>query len=53
LEDVGNPSQENMAFSRLDKEKGFFPDNCAWMTKSESSRINTNHMKKTGKFKRQ
>jgi group I intron endonuclease len=46
LEDVGNPPQANMAFSRLDKGKGFFPDNCAWLTKSESSRINTNNMRK-------
>ena len=50
LKDVGEPPQKNMAFTRLDKEKGFYPDNCAWLTKSESSKINAAHMKKTGRL---
>ncbi|GHA20394.1 hypothetical protein GCM10008090_33030 [Arenicella chitinivorans] len=50
--DVGEPIDPKIAFSRLDKEKGFFPDNCVWMTKSEASKINAEYMKKTGKFKR-
>lgn len=50
--DVGEPIEPKIAFSRIDKEKGFFPDNCAWMTKSEASKINAEYMKKTGKFKR-
>lgn len=50
--DVGEPVEPKIAFSRVDKEKGFFPDNCAWMTKSEASKINAEYMKKTGKFKR-
>lgn len=50
LNDVGEPKQKNMAFTRLDKEKGFYPDNCAWLTKSESSKINATHMKKTGRL---
>ena len=52
LQDVGNPSEEGMAFSRLDKDKGFFPDNCAWLTKSESSMINAKHMREKGKLGR-
>lgn len=48
LEDVGQPPQAGMAFTRLDKNLGYFPDNCAWMSKSEASKINATHMKKTG-----
>jgi group I intron endonuclease len=50
INDVGEPTQKNMAFTRLDKEKGFYPDNCAWLTKSESSKINAEYMKKTGRL---
>jgi predicted GIY-YIG superfamily endonuclease len=52
LQDVGNPPEQGIAFSRLDKDKGFFPDNCAWLTKSESSKINVNYMKQKGKLGR-
>ncbi|PSB19251.1 excinuclease ABC subunit C [Phormidesmis priestleyi ULC007] len=52
LRDVGNPPEESMAFSRIDKDEGFFPDNCAWLTKSESSIINAEYMKKKGKLGR-
>lgn len=52
LEDVGNPPEGNMAFSRLDKDKGFFPENCAWLTKREASMINAEYMKKKGKLGR-
>lgn len=48
LEDVGQPPQAGMAFARLDKNLGYFPDNCAWMSKSEASKINAAHMKKAG-----
>ena len=37
-----------MIFARLDKTKGFFPDNCAWMTKSQASKINILYMKEKG-----
>lgn len=50
IQDVGNPPHQEMAFARLDKSKGFFASNCAWMTKSEASKINVAHMKKPGKF---
>jgi group I intron endonuclease len=50
LKDLGEPPQKNMAFTRIDKEKGFYPSNCAWMSKSESSKINAEHMKKTGRL---
>lgn len=48
FEDVGQPPEPGMAFSRRDKSKGFFPENCAWLTKSESSRLNAAHMKSIG-----
>lgn len=53
LEDIGNPPEDGMAFSRLDKDKGFFPENCAWLTKSEAGVINAEYRKrKKGKFGR-
>ena len=50
LKDNGQPSEQNMVFTRLNKEEGFYPDNCAWLTKSESSKINAAYMKKTGRL---
>ena len=50
FQDVGHPPNQNMAFTRLDKTKGFFPNNCAWLTKSESSRLNAGYMKQAGKL---
>jgi hypothetical protein len=38
--DVGDPPRQGMAFTRLNKKKGFFPENCAWLSKSESSKLN-------------
>lgn len=49
LQDVGNPPKQEMAFTRLDKRKGFFPNNCAWLTKSEASKINVAYMKERNK----
>jgi group I intron endonuclease len=46
--DVGNPPNQEMIFARLDKTKGFFPDNCTWMTKSQASKINVLYMKEKG-----
>lgn len=48
LEDVGQPPHKGMAFTRLDKAQGFYPDNCKWLSKSESSQINAAFMKKNG-----
>ena len=48
LKDIGQPPAKGMAFTRLDKAKGFYPDNCAWLTKSEASKINAAYMKKAG-----
>lgn len=50
LHDVGQPPERGMAFTRRDKSKGFSPENCAWMTKSESSKLNAAHMKVVGTF---
>lgn len=46
--DVGDPPDKQMVFARLDKTKGFFPGNCAWMTKSQASKINILYMKEKG-----
>lgn len=48
LKDVGQPPTKGMAFTRLDKSKGFYPRNCMWLIKSEASRINSAYMKKAG-----
>ena len=48
FKDNGQPPQKGMAFARIDKDKGFFPKNCRWMTKSEASKINAAYMKRNG-----
>lgn len=48
FKDVGQPPTKGMAFTRLDKAKGFYPENCAWLTKSEASKINAAYMKRMG-----
>lgn len=48
LEDVGQPQEKGLAFARIDKDDGFHPDNCAWMSKSKASAINAAHMKCNG-----
>lgn len=45
--DVGD-APADMCFARKDKSKPYCPDNCAWMTKSEASKINAAHMKAKG-----
>jgi len=46
LKDVGFPPSEGMMFSRLNKNEGFYPQNCAWLTKSEGSKISARHQSK-------
>jgi hypothetical protein len=57
LATVGQPSEPGMAFVRLDKRHGFFPENCRWLPKSEASKLNAAWMKSmgtlTGRKKRQ
>lgn len=48
LKEVGQPSIEGHVFARLDKSKGFTPENCAWLGKSEASQLNAAHMKLNG-----
>ncbi|MEO7297958.1 MAG: GIY-YIG nuclease family protein [Verrucomicrobiota bacterium] len=48
FKDVGYPPRKGMAFTRLDKAKGFHPGNCAWLSKSEASQINAAYKKKMG-----
>ncbi|MBL0303240.1 MAG: GIY-YIG nuclease family protein [Cytophagaceae bacterium] len=50
-EDVGEPTYMDMVFKRIDQDKGFFPSNCKWMTKSEACKINAQHMKTKGTLK--
>jgi group I intron endonuclease len=52
LQDVGHPPEKNMVFSRLDKNQGFFPENCAWLTRSEASRLNGEQTQKKGKLRK-
>ncbi len=52
LQDVGHPPEKNMVFSRLDKNQGFFPENCAWLTRSEASRLNAEQTQKKGKLRK-
>lgn len=47
---VGQPPEPGMAFARLDKNRGFFPENCAWMNKRDASKLNAASMKATGKL---
>jgi hypothetical protein len=44
----GQPPSKGMAFARLDKSKGYVPENCKWMSKSEASKINAAYMKESG-----
>lgn len=48
LGDVGQPPSEGMAFARLDKSRGFEPENCAWVPRSEAAKISSKsqHSKK-------
>lgn len=46
LKDVGFPPNQGMIFCRLDKNEGFYPQNCAWLTKSEGSRSAANYQSK-------
>lgn len=50
LKDMGQPRELGQVLARLDKGKGFTPDNCAWMGKSEASKRNAAQMKATGKL---
>ena len=47
---VGQPPEPGMAFVRLDKSRGFFPENCVWMSKSDASKLNAASMKVAGKL---
>ena len=57
LATVGQPPKSGMAFVRLDKNLGFFPENCGWMSKSEAGKLNAAWMRAmgtlTGRKKRQ
>lgn len=39
LADVGHPTSPDLIFARLDKSRGFFPDNCAWITRSKAASL--------------
>lgn len=42
LNDVGQPPEDEMSFVRLDKSRGYFEDNCAWLPRSEAARLSAN-----------
>jgi len=43
LEDIGERPSPEYVFGRIDRNKGFTPDNCKWMTKAERSITLRNH----------
>jgi hypothetical protein len=50
LKDVGQPPEKGQVLARLDKGRGFTPDNCVWMGKSEASQRNAAQMKQAGRL---
>lgn len=48
LADVGQPPEAGMVFTRINKSKWYFPDNCSWLSKSESSKLTVAHRKSLG-----
>lgn len=42
--DVGDPENKTLVFSRLDRSKGFYQENCAWLTRNKFSQIVTSHL---------
>ncbi|TRU45330.1 MAG: hypothetical protein EWV91_14830 [Microcystis aeruginosa Ma_QC_Ca_00000000_S207] len=43
---------EKLFQQTLDKNQGFFPENCAWLTRSEASRLNAEQTQKKGKLRK-
>ncbi len=43
IADVGQPPEDGMAFVRIDKTQGYFPENCQWMRRSEAARLAAIH----------
>lgn len=39
LADVGQPTSQDLVFARLDKTRGFTPDNCRWISRSAAARL--------------
>lgn len=46
--DVSEPTEQNFIFSRLDRNKGFLPENCAWLSKRDFSKIVADFGKRQG-----
>ena len=40
--DVGEPEDASYVFARINKSKGFSPNNCRWMSRSESAKLAAN-----------
>ena len=53
LEDMGEPDNEELVLTRVDKAKDFNPDNCKWMRSSESSKLAANYGEQIRKQKHQ
>jgi len=39
LKDMGEPDNEKLVLTRIDKTKDFNPENCKWMSRSDSSKL--------------
>ena len=39
LEDMGEPDNEKLVLTRIDKTKDFNPENCKWMIKSDANKL--------------
>lgn len=50
LKDVGHAPGPDYAFTRSDKSKGFYPENCSWMCKSDSRKLSSewSHSRNSG-----
>ena len=48
--DVGEPEDASFIFARIDKSKGFTPNNCRWISKSEASKLNTQWQKRRSSY---
>lgn len=43
LADAGQPPSDDMAFARLDKSRGYEPENCAWLPRNEAAKLSARY----------
>ncbi len=39
LKDMGEPDNEKLVLTRIDKTKDFYPENCKWMSRSDANKL--------------